>query len=216
LSANGKNRIIHKNYLVVDQIPLGAFGANSYLITCPANQESVLIDAPGEPEVLKKFLDKTKPVSLVLTHGHFDHLGAVNQIREFSQVPTGIHPEDRGFLDFTPDFELYHGQVIPAGKLKLEVLHTPGHTPGSICLKVDNCLISGDTIFPGGPGKTSSPEDFKKILNSIRKTISNMPDNTLILPGHGHHTDLKTEREKFNRFEELGFTPGLYGDVTWT
>jgi len=95
------------------------------------------------------------------------------------------------------------------------VLHTPGHTPGSLCFLVGCYLISGDTIFPGGPGRTGSPDDFKQIINSITEKILVLPDDTQIYPGHGNSAVLKNEKEEFAVFCSRPHEPNLCGEVLW-
>jgi glyoxylase-like metal-dependent hydrolase (beta-lactamase superfamily II) len=101
------------------------------------------------------------------------------------------------------------------GKIKLQVLHTPGHTPGSVCFKVSKYLISGDTIFPGGPGKSGSPDNLKQIIKSITDKIMVLPDDTAIYPGHGEATTLNKEKQEFAVFSSRPHDPNLCGDVLW-
>jgi hydroxyacylglutathione hydrolase len=110
---------------------------------------------------------------------------------------------------------LNDGDTISFGDLKLEVLHTPGHTPGSLCFKWVRHLISGDTIFPGGPGKTWSPRAFNQIIKSITEKILVLPDDTRIYPGHGDATVLKKEKDEFAVFSSRSHSPNLCGDVLW-
>jgi glyoxylase-like metal-dependent hydrolase (beta-lactamase superfamily II) len=97
----------------------------------------------------------------------------------------------------------------------LEVIHTPGHTPGSLCFLCEKYLLSGDTIFPGGPGKTGSPEEFQEIVESLQKKIFVLPEDVKIYPGHGNPTVLKKEKEEFAAFSARSHDPGLCGDVLW-
>ena len=99
--------------------------------------------------------------------------------------------------------------------MSLKVLHTPGHTPGSLCFWVEKHLISGDTIFPGGPGKTKSPADLKRIIESITSKIFVLPDDTAIYPGHGNSTLLKKEKREFATFSSRPHDAYLFGDVLW-
>jgi glyoxylase-like metal-dependent hydrolase (beta-lactamase superfamily II) len=101
------------------------------------------------------------------------------------------------------------------GRISLKVLHTPGHTPGSLCFLVGKQLISGDTIFPGGPGKTKSSADLKRIIESITSRIFVLPDDTAIYPGHGDSTLLRKEKEEFAIFSSRSHDPNLFGDVLW-
>jgi glyoxylase-like metal-dependent hydrolase (beta-lactamase superfamily II) len=114
-----------------------------------------------------------------------------------------------------PEILLNDGDVIRLGELEFTVLHTPGHTPGSLCFKVGPYLISGDTIFPGGPGKTGSGDDFRQIIKSITERIFILPDDTQIYPGHGDSTVLKKEEEEFAVFASRPHAEDLHGDVLW-
>ena len=110
---------------------------------------------------------------------------------------------------------LQDGDVMTFGKIQLNVLHTPGHTPGSLCFFTDIYLISGDTLFPGGPGKTGSPADFKKIIESITAKLFNLPDDTQVYPGHGASTIIGNEKRAFSEFSARSHPPDLCGDVLW-
>jgi glyoxylase-like metal-dependent hydrolase (beta-lactamase superfamily II) len=95
------------------------------------------------------------------------------------------------------------------------VLHTPGHSPGSICFLTGNILLAGDTIFPGGPGKTGSPDDFREIIHSLEQKIFVLPDDTKIFPGHGEPTTVKDAKQEYAVFSGKSHNPDLYGDVLW-
>jgi glyoxylase-like metal-dependent hydrolase (beta-lactamase superfamily II) len=111
---------------------------------------------------------------------------------------------------------LEDGQTISCGDVRLEVLHTPGHTPGSVCFLMDTYLVSGDTLFPGGPGKTWSAAGFGQILDSIERRILSLPDDTRIYPGHGEGTTLQAERSAIEAFCAKPRDRSLYGDVLWS
>jgi len=110
---------------------------------------------------------------------------------------------------------LNEGDVLWLGELEFTILHTPGHTPGSLCFRVGRYLLSGDTIFPGGPGKTSSSDDFRQIIKSITKKIFVLPDDTRIYPGHGDSTVLRKEKDEFAVFVSRPHARDLHGDVLW-
>ena len=114
-----------------------------------------------------------------------------------------------------PDILLHDGDVVSFGNVHLKVLHTPGHTPGSLCFLTGRHLISGDTIFPGGPGKTGTPNAFKQIIESITSKIFMLHDETVIFPGHGDSTMLKKEKQEFDVFSSRSHDPNLCGDVLW-
>jgi glyoxylase-like metal-dependent hydrolase (beta-lactamase superfamily II) len=175
----------------------------------------VLIDAPAEPNIIKEKLKTTIPQHILLTHDHTDHIGALAQLRAELEVPLATHASDAKNLTPSPEILLNDGDTVRLGELKFTVLHTPGHTPGSLCFLVGCYLISGDTIFPGGPGRTGSPDDFKQIIRSITEKIFALPDDTQIYPGHGNSTVLKNEKDEFAVFTSRLHEPNLCGEVLW-
>jgi glyoxylase-like metal-dependent hydrolase (beta-lactamase superfamily II) len=114
-----------------------------------------------------------------------------------------------------PEIQLNDGDIVSFGNIKLEVLHTPGHTPGSLCFKTGKYLLSGDTIFPGGPGKTWSPADLQQLIKSITSKIFVLDDDTQVYPGHGDAAVLKKEKDEFAVFSTRPHHPDLCGDVLW-
>ncbi len=200
----------------IEKLELGPFGTNSYILICDKTLESVVVDAPGEANKILARLKKTNPKYILITHNHMDHTGALSELKSALKVPVAAHESDAGALPAPADILLEEGDVVSFGKIQLNVLHTPGHTSGSLCFFTDNYLISGDTIFPGGPGKTWSPADFKKIIESITKKIFNLPDNTQVYPGHGESTILRNEKKAFEEFSTKPHAPELYGDVLWS
>jgi len=199
----------------LEKLELGAFGTNAYIIVCRQTGDSVLIDTPADAPAILGKLKGTSPRYILLTHNHFDHLGAFSQVRLEVEVPVAAHLSDAGNLPSPADMMLNNGDVVSFGKVNLEVIHTPGHTPGSLCFKVGRYLISGDTIFPGGPGKTMSPDSFRQIVKSITGKIFVLPDDTVVHPGHGDSTVLKKEKDEFAVFSSRSHAPGLCGDVLW-
>jgi glyoxylase-like metal-dependent hydrolase (beta-lactamase superfamily II) len=199
----------------IEKLELGPFGTNAYIVTCRKTRDSVLIDAPAEANIITDKLKNTTPKYILLTHSHMDHIGALAQLRAELQVPLAAHASDTGNLTLPPEILLNNGSSVWLGELKFAVLHTPGHTPGSLCFRVGRYLISGDTIFPGGPGKTSSPDDFRQIIKSITERIFVLPDDTQIYPGHGDSTVLKKEEEEFAVFASRPRNSHLCGDVLW-
>ena len=207
--------IIEGNEFQIKKLTPKAFDANAYIIICSRTKDSMLIDAPASPSLILKALNSTNLRYILLTHSHMDHIGALAKLRAQLKVPAGVHPTDASNISPFPEMLLKNGEVISIGDIKIEVLHTPGHTSGSLCFKVGQYLVSGDTIFPGGPGRTWSSSDFKQIIKSIREKIMILPEDTYICPGHGPPTVLKIEREKFKVFTSRPLDPNLYGQVTW-
>jgi len=199
----------------IERLELGPFGTNAYIVICQKTRDSVLIDAPAEASTIIDRLKSTNPKYILLTHNHMDHIGALAELQARLKVPLAAHALDAGNLPSPPEMLLSDSDTVSFGNLRFEVLHTPGHTPGSLCFKVGCYLISGDTIFPGGPGKTRSPADFKQIIKSITEKIFVLPDDTQIHPGHGDSTVLKKEKDEFAVFSSRVHNPNLCGDVLW-
>lgn len=208
-------RVAKNEYVQIDRLKLGPFDTNSYILTCPLTGDSVLVDAPGEPSEILKATKGTNPRYILITHNHMDHIGALPELKSRLRITIGAHRLDAKGLPLRPEILLEDGEKVSFGKMSLKVLHTPGHTPGSLCFWVGNHLISGDTIFPGGPGKTKSPTDLKLIIESITSKIFVLPDDTAIYPGHGDSTILRKEKEEFAIFSSRPHDPKLFGDVLW-
>jgi len=201
--------------LRIERLEFEPFGTNAYIVMCQLTRDSVLVDAPGEAVKIMERLRGTNPRYILMTHDHFDHFGALSQLKSELKVPIAAHPADSKKLPSTPDILLNDGDVFTFGHIRLKVLHTPGHTPGSICFLTGNYLLSGDTIFPGGPGKTFSPSAFEQIVNSIKSKIFVLPGNTEIFPGHGDSTLLEKEKQQFKIFSSRPRDHNLCGDVLW-
>lgn len=199
----------------IEKLTLGPFGTNAYIVTCLKTQESALIDTPAEAGAILEKLKTTSPRYILLTHNHMDHLGALSEVHSGLGVPLAVHADDAGNLPTKPELYLADGDILTVGALKVEVLHTPGHTPGSLCFKVGRYLVSGDTIFTSGPGKTGSPAAFTQIIKSITEKIFVLPDDTPIFPGHGGDTMLKKEKEEYAVFASRSHDTGLCGDIIW-
>jgi len=203
------------NAIQIERLELGPFGTNAYIVICQKTRDSVLIDAPAEPNTIMDRLKSTNPKYILLTHNHMDHIGALAQLQARLKVPLATHALDARNLPSPPEMLLSDGDAVSFGNLKFEVLHTPGHTQGSLCLRVGHYLISGDTIFPGGPGKTRSSAAFKQIFESITRKILALPDDMQIYPGHGDSTMVKKVKDEVAIFSSRPHNPDLCGDVLW-
>ena len=199
----------------IEKLELGPYGTNAYIVVCQKTRDSVLIDTPAEATTILDKLKGTNPKYILLTHNHMDHLGAFSELHSKLKVPVAAHALDAGRLPSQPEMLLNDGDTISVGNLKIDVLHTPGHTPGSLCFKIGRYLISGDTIFTAGPGKSGSPAALEQIIKSITGKIFVLPDDTQIHPGHGESTVLKKEKEEFAVFSSRPRDPNLCGDVLW-
>lgn len=201
--------------LQIEQLQLGSFGTNAYILTCQKTGDSVVIDAPTEADKIIGRLKGTNPKHILLTHNHMDHIGALPELKDRLGIPLAAHPADAATLPIPPEVHLKDKEGVPFGNITLEVLHTPGHTPGSLCFRTGKYLLSGDTIFPGGPGKTRSPDDFQQIIKSLTDKIFVLDNATQVYPGHGSPTVLKKERDAFAAFSARPHSPNLCGDVLW-
>jgi len=175
----------------------------------------VVVDAPGGVDLVLAQLNKTRPQYILMTHGHFDHIGGLVELKSALDIPVSAHLADVSDLPLEPDLFLNDGDEISMGAIKLRVLCTPGHTPGSICFLTGNYLIAGDTLFPGGPGRTQSPSDFRQIVKSITEKLFGLPDSIEVYPGHGEATTIGREKKLFQLFSARPQDPNLCGDVLW-
>ncbi|MGD9180358.1 MAG: MBL fold metallo-hydrolase [Desulfobacterales bacterium] len=200
----------------IERYELGPFGTNSYIMTCLKTGERIVVDAPGDAEKILSQLQQTHPTYILMTHNHMDHTGALAKLKSALNVPIAAHTADADRLPVAPDMLLTDGDGVTFGNIRLAVMHTPGHTPGSLCFYTEGYLISGDTLFPGGPGKTGSPADFKQIVESLKNKIFPLPDDTQVFPGHGDHTVLGKEKQAFEAFSARPHDPNLCGDVLWS
>jgi glyoxylase-like metal-dependent hydrolase (beta-lactamase superfamily II) len=203
------------NSVRIHRMETAPYGTNAYMVTCASSQESVLVDAPGQADRILQELQGNRPRYILITHGHFDHTGALKELAARLKVPVAAHSADSGRLPHTSDIFLQDGDSLAVGDVSLEVLHTPGHTPGSLCFLVGDVLFSGDTLFPGGPGRTATPSDFQRILDSLTSKVFILPNKTRVLPGHGEPTILEKEKDEFAVFSRRTHSPGLCGDVLW-
>jgi glyoxylase-like metal-dependent hydrolase (beta-lactamase superfamily II) len=198
----------HDSDVEVHKVVVGPYDNNVFVVRCRASGESVMIDAANEHELLLELCRKLDVRRVLETHGHWDHIGAVTQVRE-AGYEVGVTAADAPMLkDVGYDVLLDDAEVIEIGRLRLHAIHNPGHTPGSISFHVAGTplLFSGDTLFPGGPGATKFPGgDFATIIDSIETRLFTFPDDTLVLPGHGLDTTIGTERPHLDEWISRGW-----------
>ncbi len=190
----------------ITKVVVGPMVNNVFVVRCAERGESVLVDAADEPEVLLPLCAELQVGDVLTTHGHRDHIQAVPAVRQAGHR-VGVAQADAEMLP-AYDFEIPDEAVIEVGRLRLLALHTPGHTPGSTCFKVDGSpvLLSGDTLFPGGPGNTRrNAVNFATIIRSIQQRLFTLPDDTLVLPGHGDDTTIGTERPHLQEWIDRGW-----------
>ncbi|MFK7804589.1 MAG: MBL fold metallo-hydrolase [Anaerolineae bacterium] len=198
---------------------VGPWGMNSYVLICPKTNESVLIDPGGDPEKLTQMLGDSRPVAVLLTHTHIDHVMALGTMLDQLRVPLYLHPGEHAADFEMPNckpFFLNDGDTFSFGDQILHVSHTPGHIDDQICflIKNDKRIIVGDTIFEGGPGKTWSGAGFQQSLETIKNVVLSWPDDSDCYPGHGPSFQLGDIRplvEKFIAKDHGDF----FGDAEW-
>lgn len=200
--------------MILKKLLVGPLASNCYIVGSEATKEGMIIDPADEAEkILRSVKESGLKISLiVLSHGHPDHVGALKEIKEATGAEVVIHTDDaeslqQSFLGFLfglsypapppPDRLVKEGDSIDIGNLHFEVLHTPGHTPGGICLLGHGVLFSGDTLFNYGIGRYDLPGgNYNQLMDSLQTKLMALPDETIVYPGHGPETTIGTERRE--------------------
>ena len=180
---------------------LGPLQVNCYILW--ETEQCLVIDPGFEPERVMKTCDELglKIQAILLTHGHFDHVGGVKKIAEKTGCQVFLHPDELSLPPFITSGKLYYtdtyaeGDEITLAGMTFTVLHTPGHTPGAVCLHFGDHLFTGDTLFAGSCGRTDLPGGSFATIKASLKRLASLPGNASIYPGHGEETTLETERK---------------------
>jgi len=192
--------------VIIKQVKVGAFQVFTYVVACPETRKAVVIDPAGEEERLLSLIKEEAFIieHILDTHGHADHVLANEHLKQALAVPTCMHELDIQFFsqrevrDLTAkelglqppdpaDVPLRDGDVLKVGTLEIKVIHTPGHTPGSVCYFVEGNLFTGDTLFVGAAGRTDlTGGSLEMLLDSIENKILTLPEETVVWPGHDY------------------------------
>nr|WP_042187092.1 MBL fold metallo-hydrolase [Kibdelosporangium sp. MJ126-NF4]CEL17802.1 metallo-beta-lactamase superfamily protein [Kibdelosporangium sp. MJ126-NF4]CTQ90974.1 metallo-beta-lactamase superfamily protein [Kibdelosporangium sp. MJ126-NF4] len=201
--------------LTVHKLSVGPMDNNAYLLVCNASREALLIDAANDPERIEDLIghDRNRPRlrTIVTTHQHPDHWQALGAIAGANGANTVAHALDADPLPVPPDQFVKHGDTIQVGECTLEVIHLRGHTPGSIALLYRDPsghphLWTGDSLFPGGVGKTNTPEDFKSLTDDVAARLFDvLPDDTWFYPGHGDDSTLGEQKPHIEEWRTRGW-----------
>ena len=194
--------------MIIETVAVGSYAANCYILANKDGADAIIIDPGDEYEKIKKVVDRHRltPKIIINTHGHIDHIGADSKF----DLPVYIHKDDADFLiDSKKNMAAFLNlpglsalkiktvedkDKITVDNLSLEIIHTPGHTPGGMCLKIDDMIFTGDTLFQCGVGRTDFPyASEEKMIGSLKKLMS-FPDNIKIFPGHGPSSTIGEER----------------------
>lgn len=196
------------------KLPLGRFETNCYVIADEETKEAAVIDPSDDFNTIKQFIidNNLKVKYILLTHAHGDHILALPELKKYSNAAIGVHSADEDMLNsaalnmsgqFTlhpievkPDFHLVDGEILSLGNKKAKVIHTPGHTKGSVCILFENDLVSGDTLFARGIGRTDFyGGDYDALISSVETKLFVLPENINVHPGHGASSTILAEKE---------------------
>lgn len=200
--------------MIIRALTVGLIQTNCYVVGCEETKKGVIIDPGGDPElILAEVKRHGLTIQYVLnTHAHFDHTEANGAVMKATGAPLALHPADRPILEAAggaalfglradpsppPDVELHHGDILEVGKLRFQVLHTPGHTPGHVCFyePTEGVLFDGDVLFYRGVGRTDLPGgSWQQLVHSIEQVLFLLPDDTVVYSGHGPATTLGEEK----------------------
>jgi glyoxylase-like metal-dependent hydrolase (beta-lactamase superfamily II) len=194
---------------------LGPYNNNGYILADPKTLEAYIIDAPKEIDKVLDIAQEFHVKGVLITHSHHDHIAGYTDLKRATDLPIGVHPADQSQLPESPSFLLEHNNTLYIGRNQIRMIHTPGHTPGGICLLIGDCLISGDTLFPGGPGYTRDASSFRQLKMNITTYLLPLPLGVIVLPGHGDNTTIGHSRTEYSVFSSKPHPDDLHGEIQW-
>ena len=213
VTVGGPIHVRRRPGVIIAKVAVGPMSNNAYLIRCTATGEGLLIDAADDPERLRELIVfDGPPVSAILTtHQHADHWQALEQIAAEAGAAVYAGGADADALPTAVDVRLEHGDGFEVGEIHLDVIGLRGHTPGSVAVLYrepdgPTHLFTGDSLFPGGVGRTRTPEDFRQLLDDVSERVFDvLPDETWFYPGHGDDSTLGAERPHLAEWRERGW-----------
>ena len=197
--------------LIITKVAVGPMDNNAYLLRCRDTGEQLLIDAANDADTLLRLLGEGRLATVVTTHRHGDHWQALKPVVAVTSAATVAHEADAPSIPAPTSRTVRDGERLRVGRCELEVIHLVGHTPGSIALLYDDPsgsphLWTGDSLFPGGVGKTTSADDFTSLIDDVEsKLFDRLPDETWVYPGHGADTTLGAERPFLSEWRRRGW-----------
>jgi glyoxylase-like metal-dependent hydrolase (beta-lactamase superfamily II) len=203
------------DFSIVKVGPMGPYGNNAYILHDATAKDSLLVDMPLEEQPLLEAIAEANVHQIVATHWHHDHWMTYDPVRQATQAPVLVGDKEVNIAPERIDKRLAHGDEVNVGSKRVTILHTPGHTVGSICLKIGRALVSGDTLFQGGPGKTSAPGDLRTIIDSIVRELHPLAEDTLVMPGHGPNTTIGDAKREYADYLKHPWPADFAGDVEW-
>ncbi len=195
----------------IRKLAVGGMNNNVYIISCNTTGRAIVVDAADQPDRIRSAIHDVETLAVVQTHGHWDHVGAWEALRDDPGLPIWGHDGDAGLFPHPLDRSLDDGDILDVGELRVEVIHIAGHTDGSLLFLVEGHrrghLFSGDTLFPGGPGNTFGDVDaHTRIMDGLEgKIFDRLPDETMVYPGHGDDTTLGAERPHLAEWRARGW-----------
>ena len=210
VSVGGEPQVRAMRHLKLTKVAVGPMSNNAYLLRCRETGDQLLIDAAAEPDTLLGLIGGDGLASVVTTHRHHDHVQALPAVVDATAATTVAGEADADHLPVPVDVRVTDGDIVRVGASELTVIHLAGHTPGSIALLYEDAdgphLFTGDSLFPGGVGKTDSPQDFGTLIDDVEhKLFDRLPDHTWVYPGHGDDTVLGTERPHLSEWRVRGW-----------
>jgi glyoxylase-like metal-dependent hydrolase (beta-lactamase superfamily II) len=194
----------------IKRIPAGMYAANCYILIDEENKLGCIVDPGGDEDIITEEIEKSnmQVKFILLTHGHLDHVEAVDALKQKYNIPVYISGKDKELMKnrqsvfgelwntTEEDKEINDGDVLELGNLKIKCIETPGHTPGGMCFFVEGVVFTGDTLFYGSIGRTDFPGgNHKELINSIKTKLMTLADDIVVLPGHERESKIKFERE---------------------